>query len=221
MAILKWDEIGKRQYETGTSKGVLFVQDDAGVHGTGVPWNGLTSVKQSPDGAEETAIYADNMKYLGLMSAENHKGTIDAYTYPDEFAECDGSAELVADSGIYAGQQERRQFGLVYSTILGNDTAGNAYGEKIHIVYNARVAPSERAYETVNDTPSALTLSWAYTTTPVSHPALKRPTAIITVNTTKMAPAKLVALKEMIYGTLTEEPKMPTIEELIALIEAA
>ena len=166
MPRLTWDAVGERLYETGTKKGVVFVQNDAGVFGAGVAWNGLTSVKQSPDGAEETPIYADDIKYLSLSSAENFKGTIEAYTYPEEFAACDGSAEVVALSGVYAGQQERKTFAMVYSTVVGNDVQGNDYGEKLHIVYNAKVSPSERAYETINDTPAALTFSWGFTTIP-------------------------------------------------------
>lgn len=220
---IKWDETGKRLYETGTSKGVLFVKDAAGVYGAGVPWNGLTSVKQAPDGAEPTAIHADNIKYLELMSAENFKGTIDAYTYPDEFMACEGSEELVAASGVFAGQQERKGFGLVYSTIIGNDTMGNDYGEKIHIVYNAKVSPAARDYETVNDTPNAITMSWGFTTVPESVddiPALKRPTAYITVDSTKVDEAKMTAIRNLIYGTEALEPAFPSLAELMAILTA-
>lgn len=221
MPRLIWDKIGERSYETGTSKGVLFVQNDEGAYLPGVAWNGLTSVKQSPDGAEETPIYADNMKYLSMFSAENFKGSIDAYTYPDEFATCDGSAELVANSGVYAGQQQRKGFGLVYSTVVGNDTMGDSYGEKMHIIYNAKVSPSERAYETINDSPAAITFSWSFTTTPVNVddiPALTRPTAYIVVDSTKVASTVFKAIQDKVYGALAGVATMPTIAELIALI---
>lgn len=224
MVKIAWDVVGKREYETGTSKGVLFPQQANGSYGVGVPWSGLTSVKQSPDGAEETPFYADNIKYAAMMSAENFKGTIEAFTYPEEFELCDGSAEILADSGVYAGQQERQPFGLVYSTVLGNDTLGNDYGEKIHVVYNAKVSPSERSYETINETPSAITFSWGFTTTPVSVddvPALKRPTAHITINSTKVTPAKMTAIRDLIYGTASTEPTMPTLAELLTILTPA
>lgn len=224
MVKLAWDKIGERQYETGTSKGVLFLQDDTGAYLPGVPWSGLTSVKQSPDGAEETPVYANNAKYLSLLSAENFKGTIEALTYPEEFALCDGSAEILANSGVYAGQQERKPFGLVYSTIVGNDTVGNEFGEKIHVIYNAKVSPSERAYETVNDTPAAMTFSWGFTTTPVSVddvPALKRPTAYVSIDSTKVAAPKFAAIKDLIYGTASTESEMPTLAELLTILNAA
>lgn len=221
---IKWDETGKRLFETGTNKGVLFVKDATGAYGAGVPWNGLTSIKQSPDGAEPTPIFADNIKYLELMSAENFKGTIDAYTYPDEFMACEGSQEIVADSGVFAAQQERAGFGLVYSTIIGNDTVGNDYGEKIHLIYNAKVSPAARDYETINDTPNAITMSWAFTTVPVAVddiPLLKRPTAYITIDSTKVATAKMTAIRELIYGTEALEPKFPSLAELMALLTPA
>ena len=221
MAKLVWDAVGTREYETGTSKGVLFVQDNTGAHAPGVPWNGLVSVKQSPEGGEPTDIYADNIKYLSLQSAENLKGSIDAYTYPDEFAECDGSAELIANTGVYAGQQTRRQFGLVYSTVIGNDTAGNDYGEKIHIIYNAKVSPSERAYETINDSPSAITFSWSFSTTPASVddvPGILKPTAYVSIDSTKVNPQHLAAIKDLIYGTDSEPATMPTLAELMTIL---
>lgn len=223
MPKLQWDKIGERVYETGTSKGVLFLQDDTGTYEEGVAWSGLTSVKQSPDGAEESPIYADNIKYLSMFSVENFKGSIDAYTYPEEFARADGSAEIVADSGVYAGQQNRTGFGFVYSTVVGNDTVGNDYGEKIHIIYNAKVAPSERSYETINDSPAAITFSWSFTTTPVSVdniPVLKRPTAYISVDSTKVDPAKFAALQDTLYGTETEPATLPTLEELVTMFTA-
>lgn len=218
MVKLKWDVIGKREYETGTSKAVLFPQLETGAYGTGVAWSGLVAVKQSPDGAEETPIYADNIKYLSLMSAENFKGSIEAFTYPEEFEACDGSKAI--GTGVYAGQQNREQFGLVYSTIVGNDTLGNAYGEKMHFIYNARVSPSARDYETVNDTPNAITFSWDFNTTPVAVDdidILDNPTAYIVADSTKMKEGKMDELKQMVYGTDEEEPKMPTIDEIITL----
>lgn len=220
MVKLQWDQAGERIYETGTSKGVLFVQKNNGTYNTGVAWNGLVSVKKSNDGAEETPLFANNRKYLSLFSAENLKGSIDAFTYPDEFEACDGSASV--NPGVYVGQQTRVPFGLVYSTIVGNDTQGNAYGEKMHFVYNAKVSPSERAYETVNDDPEAITFSWEYTTTPedLSDIGLD-PSAGITVSKTEVGEAAWKALQDMVYGTDVEESKLPTIQEIIALTEPA
>lgn len=217
---LQWDQVGQRTYETGTSKGVLFVQDNQGVYGAGVAWNGLTSVKKSNDGAEENALYADNMKYLSLFSAENLKGSIDAFTYPEEFEACDGSAEV--NPGVFVGQQTRVPFGLVWSTIVGNDTQGNAYGEKLHFVYNAKVSPSERAYETVNEDPDALTFSWEYTTTPndLSDIGLE-PSAGIVVSKSQVSQAAWKALTDAIYGTETNPARLPSIQEVITMTEVA
>jgi|SRR5690606_13946197 len=219
MPRIQWDQIGTRLYETGTAKGVLFVQDtETGAYKTGVAWNGLTSVKKSNDGAEENPLYADNMKYLSLVSAENLKGSIDAYTYPEEFEACDGSAAV--NPGVYVGQQQRVPFGLAWSTIVGNDTKGNAYGEKIHLVYNARVAPAERAYETVNEDPDAITFSWEYTTVPVDLSAIGLdPSAGITVSRSEVSETAWKALTDKLYGTESEEPTLPSIEEVIALTE--
>lgn len=218
MPKLQWDQIGQRIYETGTSKGVLFVQDDLGAYGAGVAWNGLTSVKKSNDGAEESPLYADNMKYLSLSSAENLKGSIDAYTYPDEFEECDGSATV--HPGVYVGQQPRMPFGMAYSTIVGNDTQGNRYGEKIHLVYNAKVAPSERAYETVNDDPSAITFSWEYSTTPVDLSEIGlEPSAGVSISKTEVSAAAWQELTDTLYGTETKEPRLPSIQEVIAMTQ--
>lgn len=216
MSKLVWDKTGERLYETGTSKGVLFVQDDNGDYEEGVAWNGLVSVKQNNDGAEPTDLYADNIKYLSLMSAENHKGSIDAFTYPEEFEECDGSAAI--NPGVYIGQQTRKQFGLVYCTIVGNDTLGNAYGEKMHFVYNAKVSPSERSYETVNEDPEAITFSWEYSTTPVELSELGLdPSAGITISKTEVGEAKYKELQDLVYGTEETEPSMPSIAEIITL----
>lgn len=218
MPKLVWDQVGQRLYETGTSKGVLFVQNSLGVYGEGVAWNGLVSVKKSPDGAEESAQYADNMKYLSLYSAENLKGSIDAFTYPDEFEECDGSAAV--HPGVYVGQQSRAQFGLAYSTIVGNDTLGNRYGEKIHLIYNAKVSPTERAYETVNEDPTALTFSWEFTTTPVdlSDVGLE-PSAGITISRHEVSETAWKALTDILYGTAELPSRLPTIQEVIELTE--
>jgi hypothetical protein len=218
MPKLVWDQAGQRLYETGTSKGVLFVQENDGSYGPGIAWNGLVSVKKSPDGAEESPIYADNMKYLSLMSAENLKGSIDAYTYPEEFEACDGSAAV--NPGVYVGQQTRVPFAMAYSTIVGNDTQGNAYGEKIHIVYGAKVSPSERAYETVNEDPTALTFSWEYSTTPVDLSAIGlEPSAGITIAKTEVSPAAWTALTDKLYGTDTIPSALPSIEEVITITE--
>jgi hypothetical protein len=220
MVKLLWDQAGERLYETGTSKGVLFVQDDTGAYGKGVAWNGLSAVKKSPDGAEESAIYADNMKYLSLFSAENLKGSIDAYTYPEEFEECDGSAQV--HPGVYVGQQSRKPFGLAWTTIVGNDTQGNAYGEKIHIVYNSKVSPAERAYETVNESPSTITFSWNFTTTPVDLSSVGlEPSAGIVVDKSQVSAAAWTALTDKLYGTATLEPSLPSIQEVITLTAGA
>lgn len=220
MTKLVWDKTGERTYETGTSKGVLFVQGPTGAYAEGIAWNGLISATQSNDGAEETPLYADNIKYLSLMSAENHKGTIEAFTYPEEFEECDGSAAV--NPGVYVGQQIRVPFGFVYSTIVGNDTQGNAYGEKMHFVYNAKVSPSERAYATVNEDPEAITFSWEYTTTPVelSDVGLD-PSAGITVSKTEVGAEKYKELQDLVYGTEALVASLPTIQEIVALTKPA
>ena len=215
---LQWDLDGERLYETGTSKGVLFPQKTDGSYDVGVAWNGLVSVKKSPDGAEPNDIYADNRKYLSLMSAENLKGSIDAYTYPEEFEACDGSATV--NPGVHVGQQSRQPFGLAYSTIVGNDTQGDSYSEKLHLIYAARVSPSERAYETVNDSPEAITFSWEYTTTPVDLTDIGlKPSAGITITKHEVDAAAWTALTDILYGTETEDPRLPSIQEVIELTE--
>lgn len=220
MPKIVWDQDGSRIYETGTAKGVLFVKDNTGAYLAGVAWNGLQSVKKSNDGGEENALYADNMKYLSLMSAENLKGSIDAYTYPEEFEACDGSAAV--NPGVYVGQQTRLGFGLAWSTIVGNDTQGNAYGEKIHIVYNAKVSPAERAYASVNDTPDAVTFSWDFTTTPndLSDIGLE-PSAGIVVSKSEVGATAFAALQDAIYGTDSVPSALPSIQEVIAMTEPA
>lgn len=198
MAALTWDETGKRLYETGVRKGVLYVMDNSGTYPKGVAWNGLTAVTESPSGADSNPLYADDIKYLDLRSAEEFGATIEAYTYPDEFAECDGTAELA--EGVTVGQQARKTFGLCYRTVLGNDVSNDAYGYKLHLIYGATASPSEKGYQTVNDSPEAITFSWELTTTPVNVTGMK-PTAIITIDSTKADPDKLAALEAILYGS--------------------
>lgn len=222
---LKWDEIGKHYYETGVRQGVLYPQNVSGTYPTGVAWNGLTAVTESPSGAEATPVYADDIKYLNLASAEEFGATIEAYTYPKEFEACDGSAEIAV--GVVIGQQKRTAFGLCYRTVFGNDTDGVDYGYKLHLIYGAMAAPSEKAYATINETPEAITFSWAVTTTPVVVPGF-RPTASLTIDSTKVDVAKLAALEEILYGKdATTEPVVPAVvarlplpEEVITLLSA-
>ena len=219
MARLKWDQVGERIYETGTSNGVLFVQGTTGAYEPGVAWNGLSSVKQQNDGAEPTDIFANDKKYLSLYSQENARGSIDAYTYPEEFEVCDGSATVAP--GVHVGQQQRRAFGLAYSTVVGNDTQGNAYGKKIHILYNVRVSPAGRDYETINDTPAALTMTWEYQTTPVDLSELGLdPSAGITIDSTEVDPATFKALEDVLYGAAEGESSLPTLQEVIDMVDA-
>lgn len=212
---LVWDATGERMYETGVKKGVLYVQSDSGTYPKGVAWNGLTAVTESPSGAEANAIYADDMKYLNLYSAEEFGATVEAYTYPDEFAECDGSAELVP--GVVIGQQKRKAFGLCYRTVLGNDVLNDAYGYKLHIIYGAMASPSEKAYNTVNDSPEAITFSWEVTTTPVNVAGMK-PTASLVIDSTKVDKSKLAALETILYGNETTEPRLPLPDEIKTLM---
>lgn len=218
MSKLVWDQTGERLYETGVKNGVLYVQGTGGTYEKGVAWNGLTAVTESPSGAEATALYADDIKYLNLMSAEEFGATIEAYMYPDEFAECDGSAELA--KGVYVGQQKRKAFGFCYRTILGNDVENNDYGYKLHLVYGALASPSEKAYASVNDSPEANTFSWEITTTPVTVAGLK-PTASITIDSTKADATKLKALEDILYGTESEEARLPLPDEVAELMETA
>ena len=215
MAKLTWDETGKRLYETGVKNGVLYIPTD-GVYSKGVAWNGLTAVTESPSGAEATPLYADDIKYLNLLSAEEFGATIEAYTYPDEFAKCDGSAELA--TGVMLGQQARSTFGLCYRTTLGNDVKNNDYGYKLHLIYGALATPSEKAYTTINDSPEAITFSWEITTTPVSVEAFK-PTASITIDSTKVDKTKLTALENVLYGGETEEPRLPLPDEIATMMK--
>lgn len=214
MAKLVWDKTGERFYETGVNQGVLYVQAE-GAYPKGVAWNGLTAVTESPSGAEASPIYADNIKYLNLYSAEEFGATVEAYTYPDEFAECDGSAEIA--TGVSIGQQARKTFGLCYRTIIGNDLKSNEYGYKIHIIYGAVASPSEKAYATVNDSPEAITMSWEITTTPVNVEGHK-PTASITIDSTKVSAEKLAQLEGILYGSESEEPRLPLPDEIVTLV---
>jgi hypothetical protein len=218
MAALTWDETGKRFYETGVRKGVLYVQDNSGTYPKGVAWNGLTAVTESPSGAESNPLYADDIKYLDLRSAEEFGATVEAYTYPDEFAECDGTAELA--KGVMIGQQARKSFGLSYRTVLGNDIINDAYGYKLHLIYGATASPSEKGYQTVNDSPEAISFSWELTTTPVNVTGMK-PTAIITIDSTKADPTKLAALEAILYGSGDNEPRLPLPDEVKTLMTAA
>ena len=215
MSKLKWDETGKRFYETGVRNGVLYVMDDTGAYPAGVPWNGLTSVTESPSGAEPTPLYADDAKYLTLMSAEEFGASVEAYTYPDEFAACDGSASI--GTGVTIGQQSRKTFGLCYRTTVGNDIEGEAFGYKLHIIYGALASPSEKAYQTINDSPEAITFSWEVSTTPVAVTGFK-PTASLVIDSTKVPEAKMAALEKILYGTdATTEPVAPAVPARLPL----
>ena len=218
MAKLTWDQAGDRVYETGIDRGVLYPVQTGGVYTKGVAWNGLISVTESPSGAEPNPLYADNIKYLNLMSAEEFGATIEAYTYPDEFAECDGSAELA--EGVYLGQQARKAFGLCYRTVLGNDTENNEHGYKLHLIYGALAAPSEKGYSTINDSPEAITFSWEVTTTPVNVTGFK-PTACVTIDSTKVDAEKLAALEAVLYGAESAEAKLPLPDEIATIMGAA
>ena len=214
MAKLVWDQAGERYYETGVKMGVLYPQE-GGAYPKGVAWNGLTAVTESPSGAEASPLYADDIKYLNLMSTEEFGATIEAYTYPEEFAACDGSAAIAA--GVYIGQQKRNTFGLCYRTVLGNDLESNDYGYKLHIIYGCLAAPSEKAYATVNDSPEAITFSWEVSTTPVSVTGAK-PTASVCIDSTKVNADKLAALEAILYGSESEEARLPLPDEIAELM---
>lgn len=218
MSKLVWDKTGEHYYETGVKQGVLYVQSTGGTYPKGVAWNGLTAVTESPSGAEATPLYADDIKYLNLLSVEEFGATIEAYTYPDEFAECDGSASIA--EGVLIGQQKRKTFGMSYKTTIGNDTDGNDYGYKLHLIYGAMAAPSEKGYATINDNPEAITFSWEVTTTPVSVTGFE-PTASITIDSTKADADKLAALEDILYGSESEEARLPLPDEIAELMSAA
>ena len=206
MSRLVWDQTGERLYETGTDRGVLYPQNASGKYPKGYAWNGLTSVSESPDGGEAEDVYADNMKYLSLMSTENFGGTIEAYTYPPEFEACDGSADIV--EGVKVNQQTRKAFGFCYRSRIGNDVAGDDYGYKLHLIYNAKAQPSERQYQTVNDSPEAISFSWEFKTTPIpfSDTTLNlKPTSVILIDSTKVTAEKLTGLEKCLYGIDAEQ----------------
>jgi len=214
MPRITWDDIGERLYETGINQGVLYPRATNGNYPSGVAWNGLISITESPSGAEATPIYADNIKYLNLISAEEFAATIEAYTYPEEFAACDGSAQIAP--GVFAAQQSRQTFGLAYKTIIGNDTETDKFGYKLHLIYGALAAPSEKAYSTVNDSPEAITFSWEVSTTPVPVPGFKA-TASLVIDSTKVNAMDLATLEDILYGTTLNEPRLPLPEEIISL----
>ena len=215
MSKIVWDAVGEHIFETGVRNGVLYLKDETGAYNTGVAWNGLTSVSESPEGAEPTDLYADDIKYLTLMSAENFKATIEAYTYPVEFEECDGSATIA--NGVVIGQQARKPFGLCYRTAIGNDTDGNEHGYKLHIVYGCLASPSEKQYSTINDSPEAITFSWEVSTTPVNVTG-KKPTATLIIDSTKVDKSKLTALEAILYGSEEKEPRLPLPDEIATLM---
>ena len=216
MSKIEWDKTGERFYETGVDRGVHYSQLADGSFGNGVAWNGLSSVSENPDGGEPSPVYADNIPYLNLVSAEKMNLTIEAYTYPDAFAECDGSAEIA--DGVTIGQQTRKPFGLCYRSLLGNDTKSNDYGYKLHLAYNCLAQPTEKGYETVDDDVEAITSSWEVSTTPVNVTGFK-PTATLTVDSTKCTAEKLAALEEILYGKENVEPRLPFPDEVMTLMK--
>ena len=220
MAKLVWDKTGEHLYETGVDHGVLYFPDQTGAYKNGVAWNGLISVSESPSGAEATCQYADNIKYLNLISAEEFGATIEAYTYPEEFEACNGNKELVDASGVYVGQQSRSVFGFCYRTMIGNDTDGQDHGYKLHLVYGCQVSPSEKAYQTINDSPEALTFSWELSTTPVNVTG-KKPTALLVIDSTKIDSTKLAKIEAKLYGDETSTGAvLPTPDEIAEILNA-
>lgn len=217
MAKIVWDKTGERLYETGVKQGVFYLQNEDGQYTNGVAWNGLTAVTESPSGAEATPLYADDIKYLELFSAEEFGATVECYTYPDEFAQCDGSAQLAP--GVSIGQQERKSFGLCYRTTLGNDVKGNEYGYKLHIIYGAKAAPSEKGYTAINDSPEAITFSYEITTTPVNVKNHK-PTASLIIDSTKVGSDKLTKIEDILYGGSETEARLPLPDEVLEIITA-
>lgn len=221
MAKLVWDKTGEHLYETGVDHGVLYFPDQTGAYKNGVAWNGLISVSESPSGAEATGQYADNIKYLNLISAEEFGATIEAYTYPEEFEACNGNKELVDNTGVYVGQQSRSVFGFCYRTMIGNDTDGQDHGYKLHLVYGCQVSPSEKAYQTINDSPEALTFSWELSTTPVNVTG-KKPTALLVIDSTKIDSTKLAKIEAKLYGDETSiGAVLPTPDEIAEILSAA
>lgn len=221
MARLEWDKTGEHLYETGVDHGVLYFPDQTGAYKNGVAWNGLISVSESPSGAEATGQYADNIKYLNLISAEEFGATIEAYTYPEEFEACNGNKELVDSIGVYVGQQSRSVFGFCYRTMIGNDTDGQDHGYKLHLVYGCQVSPSEKAYQTINDSPEALTFSWELSTTPVNVTG-KKPTALLVIDSTKINSTKLAKIEAKLYGDETSaDAVLPTPDEIAEILNAA
>lgn len=221
MAKLVWDKTGEHLYETGVDHGVLYFPDQTGAYKNGVAWNGLISVSESPSGAEATGQYADNIKYLNLISAEEFGATIEAYTYPEEFEACNGNKELVDASGVYVGQQSRSVFGFCYRTMIGNDTDGQDHGYKLHLVYGCQVSPSEKAYQTINDSPEALTFSWELSTTPVNVTG-KKPTALLVIDSTKIDSTKLAKIEAKLYGDESSTGAvLPTPDEIAEILSAA
>jgi len=213
MPALTWDQVGERFYETGIDHGVLYIPNVSGVYALGVAWNGLTTVTESPSGAESNAQFADNIKYLNLLSAEDFGGTIEAFTYPDEFGQCDGTVS--PEPGVQVSQQGRKTFGLCYRTRLGNDVEGTEYGYKLHLLYGCQASPSEKAYATINDSPEAISFSWEFTTTPAPVTGHK-PTALIVVDSTVVEASALTDLETQLYGS-TAAAKLPTPDEVIAI----
>lgn len=220
MARLEWDKTGEHLYETGVDHGVLYFPDQTGAYKNGVAWNGLISVSESPSGAEATGQYADNIKYLNLISAEEFGATVEAYTYPEEFEACNGNKELVDNTGVYVGQQSRSVFGFCYRTMIGNDTDGQDHGYKLHLVYGCQVSPSEKAYQTINDSPEALTFSWELSTTPVNVTG-KKPTALLVIDSTKIDSTKLAKIEAKLYGDESSTGAvLPTPDEIAEILNA-
>lgn len=217
MTKLQWDEVGKRFYETGVDRGVLYIPNEQGKYTKGVAWNGLTAVNQQPEGGEDNPQYADNIEYLNLTSAEKFKATIEAYTYPVEFEECDGTRAVA--KGVIIGQQTRKPFGFSYRTLIGNDTQGTDHGYKIHLIYGAKAAPTEKSYSTVNDSPEAITFSWSVSASAVPVPGFK-PTAILTIDSRNISPEGLEAIEAALYGAENKEPNLPLPADIFKMLES-
>ena len=222
MVAIQWDQVGERVYETGVDHGVLYIQNAQGAYATGFPWNGLTTVTESPSGAESNPQYADNIKYINLLSAEEFGATVEAFTYPEEFAQCDGTAVV---NGVALGQQTRKPFGLSYRTLLGNDLKGTDYGYKLHLIYGATASPSEKAYGTVNDSPEPIGFSWELTTTSVAVGDIDgesyKPVSSLSIDSTKVAAADMAALEAILYGSTGSEPRLPLPAEVIGMFATA